>query len=295
VKIFISHASEDKDEIARPLAEALKELGYEVWYDEYSLRLGDSLNQEIDKGLSTCDYGVVILSKSFFEKSWPKRELAGLVTRETAGSRDSPLILPIWHGVNSDDIRVFSPTLADRRSVSTSEGIDKVLVEINRVTQFIQPETSDEFFVSQQRESSAKHILDQIVPAGPIQPDGGYSPASINEIEDLVNRWDENGELSFQVKTDEKMSGERRKVLFHEEKEVYLFPTHGMHQVRIEVIDLSYETIGMLWTPPSISDNEYHRAVEFFLDKMGFFSEQMLKVRVFPISNSDDSFWVRVA
>lgn len=72
MKIFISHASEDKDDIARPLAEELGEQGYEVWYDEYSLKIGDSLSQEIDRGLSSCDYGVVILSKSFFEKNGQK-------------------------------------------------------------------------------------------------------------------------------------------------------------------------------------------------------------------------------
>lgn len=294
MKIFISHATEDKDEIARPLAEALREQGYEVWYDEYSLRLGDSLSKEIDRGLSTCDYGVVILSKSFFKRSWPNRELAGLVSRETTGSRDTSLILPIWHGVSSDDIRAFSPTLADRVAVSTSEGFDKVLTEINRVTQFIQPDSLDEASISPSRKPSAKDILYNIIPAGPIQPDDGYSPSSITEIENLVKRWDEHGKVSFLVKTDEKMSDERRKVLFHEEKKVYLLPSPAMHQLRIEVVDLSFKTIGMLWTPPNISDNEYHRAVEFFLGQMGFLNELMLKVPVSPIINSDDSFWVRV-
>jgi hypothetical protein len=41
--VFISHANEDKDDIARPLAEKLKALGLKVWFDEYSLKLGDSL------------------------------------------------------------------------------------------------------------------------------------------------------------------------------------------------------------------------------------------------------------
>ena len=51
--VFISHASEDKDEIVRPLANALRSEGLEVWYDEFSLRIGDSLRRKIDHGLAT--------------------------------------------------------------------------------------------------------------------------------------------------------------------------------------------------------------------------------------------------
>ncbi len=50
--VFISHASEDKDSFVRPLAVALKQLGASVWYDEFSLKLGDSMSRSIDKGLS---------------------------------------------------------------------------------------------------------------------------------------------------------------------------------------------------------------------------------------------------
>ncbi|GAG97464.1 unnamed protein product, partial [marine sediment metagenome] len=45
--VFISHASEDKHEIVRPLANALINEGLDVWYDEFTLRIGDSLRQKI--------------------------------------------------------------------------------------------------------------------------------------------------------------------------------------------------------------------------------------------------------
>ena len=47
---FISHASEDKDLIARPLAHFLKTASFNVWYDEFALKLGDSLRASIDGG-----------------------------------------------------------------------------------------------------------------------------------------------------------------------------------------------------------------------------------------------------
>ncbi len=60
--LFLSHASEDKDVIARPLYEALIAEGISVWFDEAVLELGDSLRRKIDEGLAKCRYGVVILS-----------------------------------------------------------------------------------------------------------------------------------------------------------------------------------------------------------------------------------------
>lgn len=49
--LFLSHATEDKDGFVRPLAHALTALGASVWYDEFSLRAGDSLRESIDRGL----------------------------------------------------------------------------------------------------------------------------------------------------------------------------------------------------------------------------------------------------
>ena len=60
--VFICHASEDKDDFVRPLAEALRSHRLEVWYDEFALDVGDSLREAIDRGLATSRYGIVVLS-----------------------------------------------------------------------------------------------------------------------------------------------------------------------------------------------------------------------------------------
>ena len=85
--VFISHASEDKDDVVRPLAHALKESGLTVWYDEFELRLGDSLRRKIDKGLASSSFGVVVLSRAFFGKGWTNYELDGLVTKSMTGEQ----------------------------------------------------------------------------------------------------------------------------------------------------------------------------------------------------------------
>ena len=72
---FVSHAGEDKAEVARPLAEALRELGLAVWYDEFELRIGDNLRRKIDAGIANSRFGIVILSEHFFAGQWPQYEL----------------------------------------------------------------------------------------------------------------------------------------------------------------------------------------------------------------------------
>ena len=115
--VFISHASEDKDALVRPLAVALRSLGVSVWYDEFSLKLGDSLSRSIDHGLSQSSYGLVIISQAFLRKPWPEYELRGLVNREISEGR---VILPVWHGVTRADILAVSPPLCDKVALITA-------------------------------------------------------------------------------------------------------------------------------------------------------------------------------
>lgn len=114
---FISHASEDKDEIVRSLADALIRSGFKVWYDEFELTIGDSLRKKIDAGLINSRFGIVIISPSFVKKNWTEYELNGMVAREMNGHK---VILPIWHKISKYEVLKFSPTLADKMALNTS-------------------------------------------------------------------------------------------------------------------------------------------------------------------------------
>ena len=138
--IFICHASDDKEAFVRPLAEALKKVGLRVWYDEFSLKLGDSLRRSIDNGLKESRFGVVVLSSSFFDKHWPRVELDGLAQKEVDGQK---VILPIWHNVNREDVVQFSPTLADRVAVISDLGTEAVVNEIVRAIRETGPEPQE--------------------------------------------------------------------------------------------------------------------------------------------------------
>lgn len=124
---FICHASEDKDAFVRRLANELMSQGTRIWYDEFTLRIGDSLRRSIDKGLAKSRYGIVVLSHAFFAKEWPQKELDGLVVRERNGEQ---VILPIWLNVSVEDVARHSLPLADRVAAKASEGLDRVVAQL---------------------------------------------------------------------------------------------------------------------------------------------------------------------
>jgi hypothetical protein len=131
--VFISHATEDKESVVRPLAHALSATGLDVWYDEFELRIGSSLRQSIDRGLASSRFGIVVLSESFFRKPWTNYELDGLVTRDMqSGGRQ--IILPIWHRITKEEVVRHSPSLADRLALRTADQtIDEIAAEISGV------------------------------------------------------------------------------------------------------------------------------------------------------------------
>jgi hypothetical protein len=126
--LFICHASEDKKAFVEPFVKALKKKNLKVWYDRFELKLGDSLREKIDQGLANSKYGVVVLSKAFFSKEWPKAELDGLLSRQT--SEGKKVILPIWHDVDAEEVNKFSPILASKLSARSSDGVDAIVSQI---------------------------------------------------------------------------------------------------------------------------------------------------------------------
>jgi hypothetical protein len=125
---FISHSSEDKISLVRPLSIALQEYGAKIWYDEFSLKPGVSLSRSIEKGLSKSKYGLVVLSKSFFKKSWTEYELRAMNSLEVA---NPGIIIPIWYDVDIEEVRNFSLYLSDKLAIVVGEkSIDEICVQI---------------------------------------------------------------------------------------------------------------------------------------------------------------------
>jgi hypothetical protein len=127
---FISHASEDKEGFVRELAERLAAAGYRVWYDEFTLSVGDGLRRSIDHGIASSRFGIVVLSPYFFSKGWTNYELDGLVQMDM---RSPGSILPIWHNLSRSEVAGYSPSLANIVAVqSVSRTMAQVVSELEK-------------------------------------------------------------------------------------------------------------------------------------------------------------------
>lgn len=128
---FISHDFRDKDEIARPIALGLIKLMKPVWFDEYSLKVGDRLRESIERGIKECNKCVLILSPNFLSNSgWTKTEFNSIFTRELIEGSD--FLLPVWCGVDKKEIFEYSPSLVDRVGVNWNLGVDEVVKRLSR-------------------------------------------------------------------------------------------------------------------------------------------------------------------
>ena len=125
--VFVSHSTEDKESFANEFVQLLQnDFGLKVWYDAISIKWGDSIRSEIDKGLKKSKFGVVILSRSYISKYWTNYELEGLFQRESNGGK---LILPIWHNITKQEVQNFSPSLAGKMAMNTAFMTPKEIAE----------------------------------------------------------------------------------------------------------------------------------------------------------------------
>ena len=125
VDIFLSHASEDKDSIARPLKDALERLGMSVFFDEISIQWGESIAERLQSGIQSARFAIVILSPNFSRKVWTKIELQSLQALFAASGRNN--ILPLWHDLSRDDALSMFTLLTPFKALRTDENtIDEI-------------------------------------------------------------------------------------------------------------------------------------------------------------------------
>ena len=136
---FIAHDSRDKDEVARKVAVGLQRMMCPVWYDEFSLKVGDNLRDRIELGLKTCKKCVIVLSENFFSNNgWTKKEFDSIFTREILEERQ--LVLPIWCRVTKEQVFQYSPSLMNVKGVSWDLGEDEVCRQLYRAIDNQSPE-----------------------------------------------------------------------------------------------------------------------------------------------------------
>jgi hypothetical protein len=154
--IFISYAREDKESFVDPLARRLRELAVRVWYDRFILVPGDRLSEKIAEGMAKSSCGVLVISRSFIGKPWPRYELSGLVNRFV---EDNARLIPVWLGVTRSEVSQLNPALADLFSVrATTDTVDSCALEILRA---VRPQLCENLSMLAQLNSSKFSVVSQ--------------------------------------------------------------------------------------------------------------------------------------
>jgi hypothetical protein len=129
---FICHDSRDKEVVAKPLFEELRKKGLNVWYDEFSLEIGDSLTEKIQEGIKNCKRAIVIISPNFLSNErWIKYEFQSILSKQI--SSNSKIILPIWHEVGENDLKDYSFYLLDKLAGNTKNGIVDLAEKLSKL------------------------------------------------------------------------------------------------------------------------------------------------------------------
>ena len=94
-KVFISHASEDKDRFVTNFATKLRENGVDAWLDRWEMLPGDSLVDKIfEEGLKEARAEIIVLSNVSVSKPWVAEELnASIVSRISKGTKIIPVVI----------------------------------------------------------------------------------------------------------------------------------------------------------------------------------------------------------
>lgn len=92
ITVFLSHSSKDKDK-ARRIAENLARYDIKVWFDEWEIKVGESITQKIEKGLQDADFVAVLLTKHSVSSRWVEKEWQGKIGEEAESGK--VIILPL--------------------------------------------------------------------------------------------------------------------------------------------------------------------------------------------------------
>ena len=102
-----------------------------VWFDEFSLNVGDRLRESIERGLREARKCVLVVTPNFLDNTgWTRAEFNAIFTREIVERND--VLLPVWHRVTREQVYEYSPVLADRVAVDWSLGKNEVVRRLRR-------------------------------------------------------------------------------------------------------------------------------------------------------------------
>lgn len=122
-RVFLSHTSTDKPFVKR-LASDLRARSIDVWYDDWEMRVGDSLAERIQEGIQESGFLAVVLSPRSVQSGWVRRELNAALAEEL--QRKGVFVLPILFEDCEIPLFLRDKLYADFR-YQYSDGFDAIL------------------------------------------------------------------------------------------------------------------------------------------------------------------------
>ncbi len=115
--VFLCHAWDDRQGVAKELHDLLELRGVSVWFSEKDVALGTPLLREIDRGLAKSRVGIVLVTPALLRRLQGEgiadKELSALLARDQ--------LVPIVHDTTYEALREVSPLLGSRSGLSTAE------------------------------------------------------------------------------------------------------------------------------------------------------------------------------
>ncbi|TNH76502.1 toll/interleukin-1 receptor domain-containing protein [Aeromonas caviae] len=115
--VFLCHAWDDRQGVAKELHDLLEAAGVKVWFSEKDLALGVPMMRTIDKGLANSRIGLVLVTPALLKRL----PTEGVADKELSALLASNQLVPIVHNTTYDALRNVSPLLASRSGLDTGE------------------------------------------------------------------------------------------------------------------------------------------------------------------------------
>lgn len=115
--VFLCHAWDDRNGVARELHDLLESRGVSVWFSEKDVRLGSTLLREIDKGLARSRVGIVLVTHALLQRVAAE----GIADKELSALLARDLLVPVVHNTTYEALREISPLLGSRSGLNTAD------------------------------------------------------------------------------------------------------------------------------------------------------------------------------
>lgn len=134
--VFLCHAWDDRQGVAKELRDLLVSRGVKVWFSENDVGLGVPLMRAVDKGLANSRVGIVLVTPALLRRI----QAEGIAEMELSALLARDVLVPVVHDTTYEALRKVSPLLGSRSGLSTVE--DPMAVVADKLAELVTPPTT---------------------------------------------------------------------------------------------------------------------------------------------------------